>query len=78
MPKSKRRGGSTSSNGSENRRPGRNSGHHNHKVRAGAGERADAANPIPGFPWGTGGLSDPGAANGSGWDRDALPLTSRH
>ena len=39
------------------------------RCRAGAGERADAANPIPGFPWGTGGFSDPGAANGSGWDR---------
>ena len=33
------------------------------RCRAGAGERADSANQIPG---GIGGFSDPGAANGSG------------
>ena len=45
MPKSKKRGGSTSFNGSENRRgPAITTTRH----RAGAGERADVANPIPG------------------------------
>ena len=37
--------------------------------KACAGERADAANPIPGSPGGTGGFSDPRAANGSGGGR---------
>ena len=34
--------------------------------RDGVGERADTSNPFPRSPWGTGGFSDPGAANGSG------------
>ena len=66
MLKSKKRGGSTSSNGSENRWP---RGTTTTRRRAGAGERADAANPIPRSPWGTGGFSDSGAANGSGGSR---------
>ena len=50
MPKSKRRGGSTSSNGSENRWPAVTPGTTTTRCRAGAGEQADVANSIPGFP----------------------------
>ena len=49
MPKSKKGGGSTSSNGSENRRPV-TPGTTTRRCRAGAGERADSANQIPGVP----------------------------
>ena len=67
MPKSKKRGGSTSSNGSETGGP--SCGTTTTRRRAGAGERADTANPIPVYPWGTSGFSDTGAANGSGGGR---------
>ena len=50
MPKLKKGGGSTSSNGSENRRPPVTPGTTTRRCRAGAGERADSANQIPGVP----------------------------
>ena len=49
MPKSKQRGGSNSSNGSENRRgPAVTPDTRSTRRRAGAGERVDMENPIPG------------------------------
>ena len=51
MPKSKKRGGSTFPNSSEDRRgPAVTPGTTTTRRRAGAGERADMANPIPGVP----------------------------
>ena len=50
MPKSKKGGGSTSSNGSETGGPAVTPGTTTRRCRAGAGERADSANQIPGVP----------------------------